>query len=182
MVVFDTNILISNCDPRLDPDSRVRLDGLLDTLEKSRTRVLIPTPVWTEFLCKAGKATDDYRKVIERSKTFRIVPFGERAAIECASMIEAALTAGDKRNQGKDWAKAKFDWQIVAIAKVEAARTIYTSDGGVRAKARREGLIALDIGDLAIPESARQHKLVLPDPLGDADAQRLAQNPAAGNF
>lgn len=182
MVVVDTNILISHCDPRLDDDSRARLDGLLDTLGKSRTKILIPTPVWTEFLCKSGKATNEYRKIIEGSKTFRIVPFGERAAIECASMIEAALTAGDKKHQGKDWAKAKFDWQIVAIAKVEGAHTIYASDRGVRAKALRAGIAALDIGDLAIPESARQHKLVLPDIGSDADALRLAQNPAAGNF
>lgn len=41
--------------------------------------------------------------------------------MECALMIAAGKTEGDKRNESQTWAKAKFDWQIAAIAKSESA-------------------------------------------------------------
>jgi hypothetical protein len=62
---------------------------------------------------------------LSTSAAFKITAFDSRAALECALLLDAALTSGDKRAQAKTWAKAKFDWQIVAIAKVANVRTIY---------------------------------------------------------
>lgn len=76
-------------------------------------------------------------------------------------MLEAALSGGDKRANGKTWAKAKFDWQIVAIAKVGNAKIIYSDDGDIARIAMRHGLGVIKTVDLPFPDSARQHKLDL---------------------
>ena len=61
------------------------------------------------------------QRVLNQSSQFKIAPFGGKAAMECALMIAAGKTEGDKRNESQTWAKAKFDWQIAAIAKSESA-------------------------------------------------------------
>ncbi|WP_154820077.1 hypothetical protein SR858_26740 [Duganella zoogloeoides] len=53
---------------------------------------------------------------------FIIVPFDEKAAVECAINVADALAAGDKKGaERRTLAKIKFDHQIVAIAKVNGA-------------------------------------------------------------
>jgi len=84
--------------------------------------------------------------------------------MECALMIDAAKTGGDKRNEAKTWAKAKFDWQIAAIAKTEGATAIYSEDGDLARIAAKLNLKSVKIDDLPIPDSARQGKLELPLP------------------
>jgi hypothetical protein len=49
------------------------------------------------------------------------------------------------------WAKVKFDRQIVAIARVNAATTIYSDDEGVISFARVCGLTAIPVWALALP-------------------------------
>ncbi len=78
-------------------------------------------------------------------------------------MLDAALSGGDKRANTKTWAKAKFDWQIVAIAKVGNAKIIYSDDGDIARITTRHGLSAIKTDDLPLPDSARQHKLDLAD-------------------
>lgn len=55
----------------------------------------------------------------------------------------------------------KFDWQIVAIAKVGNAKIIYSDDGDIARIAMRHGLGVIKTVDLPFPDSARQHKLDL---------------------
>ena len=81
--------------------------------------------------------------------------------MECALMLNAALTSGDKRANTKTWAKAKFDWQIVAIAKVANAHTIYSDNGDLVRIGARHGLMVIKTDDLPLPVSARQGKLDL---------------------
>jgi predicted nucleic acid-binding protein len=59
--------------------------------------------------------------------------------------------------------KAKFDWQIVAIAKVVNARTIYSEDGDISRIGQRLGLAVIKTDDLPLPDSARQTELELPE-------------------
>ena len=68
-------------------------------------------------------------------------------------MTDAALTRRDKRDGVEGtWAKVKFDRQIVAIAKTFGARSIYSEDKGLRQIAEREGLTALKVADIKIPQ------------------------------
>lgn len=166
MVVFDASVLIDLFNEKVKGDRRARLDDLILALGKTRTKILIPAPAMAEFLAKAGKARDRYFQKISQSSQFRVIPFGDRAAMECALLIDAALTGGDKRNNSKTWAKAKFDWQIVAIAKCEGVSTIYSEDGDLARITQGTKLKVIRIDDLPLPPSAKQGKLML-DPEGE---------------
>ena len=162
MIVFDASILVELFNDKIKGDRRVRLDHLILTIAKQRTKVLIPTPALAEFLARADKARDAYYRKLISSGYFKFAPFGGKAAMECALMIDAAKTGGDKRNEAKTWAKAKFDWQIAAIAKSEGATAIYSEDIDLARIATRINLKYVKIDDLPIPDSARQFKLELP--------------------
>ena len=164
MIVFDASVLVELFNNRIKGDRRDRLDHLIQTITKQRTKVLIPTPALAEFLAKADKARDAYYQKLITSGFFKLAPFGGKAAMECALMIDAAKTGGDKRNEAKTWAKAKFDWQIAAIAKSEGATTIYSEDVDLARIATRINLKYVKIDDLPIPDSARQIKLELTIP------------------
>lgn len=80
--------------------------------------------------------------------------FDERAAIELAAM---ELADRDKvgKNAGSDapYQKVKFDRQIVAVAKVNGAHTIYSGDDDVRKFATKAGVKVVSTRELAIPPS-----------------------------
>jgi hypothetical protein len=67
------------------------------------------------------------------------------------------------------WSKIRFDRQIVAIAKVNAATAIYTDDNKLIAFANLHDIPCIRIADLPIPDSARQLGLPLPSPPTDAN-------------
>ena len=103
-------------------------------------------------MARAGSARDEY---------FRITPFGAKAAMECALMINEGLTGSDKKAKVRTWAKAKFDWQIVAIAKSENATAIYSEDGDIARLGKRANMAVFNTDDLSLPASARQGHLDL---------------------
>lgn len=57
-VAFDSTYLIDLFNPKITGNKRAALDGLVQSLSKSRTRILIPSPCLTELLIRAGKARD----------------------------------------------------------------------------------------------------------------------------
>jgi predicted nucleic acid-binding protein len=177
MVVFDTTtlslLLRPGARPPLDPatgapvaHARERLEALVETLQKTRTVAIIPAPVLTELLIKAGDAGPGIVAAIQRSSAFRVAPFDTRAAIELAQMTNASLTTARERREAvtATAAKIKFDRQIVAIAKVAGATAIYSDDGELIAFAEANGIKCIRVVDLPIPESARQHQLPLTPP------------------
>lgn len=161
MIVLDASVLIDLFDDRIQGDRRARLDYLVQTVTKKRVKVLIPTPALTEFMAKAGKAREKYYQTFSQSAYFKIAPFGSKAAMECALLLDAVKSSANKRNEGKTWAKAKFDWQIAAIAKSEGASAIYSEDGDIARLAERLNLKTYKIDDLPIPDAARQGQLDL---------------------
>lgn len=74
-----------------------RIAHLLQSLEKSRTRIVIPTPALSEVLVRAGTAGPQIVERLSRSAVFRIVSFDSLAAIEAAIMTRAAIEGGAKR-------------------------------------------------------------------------------------
>lgn len=133
---------------------------MIAELQKTKIKILIPTPALAEFYVKADP------EVIANFKgksAFIIASFDEKAALECSISIADAIRAGDKKASQPDagWQKIKFDHQIAAIAKCNRATTIYSEDVGLRRFAERLGMRALSIQDLPDDPASVQQKLDL---------------------
>lgn len=166
-VVFDSSYLINLLDPTVKGEGEVnaRLDFLVRSLEKSRTKIIVPTPALSEVLIGAGNAAPRYLDIISRSSRFKVAPFGTRAAVEAAAAHREAIGGGNKR-EGSDssWAKVKFDRQIVAIAKVEGARIIYSNDDDLVRFSARDEIEVYNFGRLPDPPEKLQGELTLEPP------------------
>ena len=160
MVLFDAGILIKLLDARTPDSQREKLDYLLATLQKARTRILIPTPALAEFYVKADP---DVVANFKGKSAFIIAPFDEKAALECSISVADAIRSRNKKAAQPDapWQKIKFDHQIVAIAKCHRAATIYSEDAGLRKFAAFLGLSALATDDLPENPAAMQKNLDL---------------------
>ena len=181
MVVIDATILMllfrSDVPARLinskgNPIEHIkeRVDYLVKTLEGSKSRIIIPTPVLSELLVRASPhETQRILEEINRLEVFRVEPFEIRAAIELAVMTRAALAAGNKKN-GSDapWTKVKFDRQIIAIARVAQVTMIYTDDKNLASTAKLVNIPTLGLPDLPLPPETAQG--VLPFETKGADA------------
>jgi rRNA-processing protein FCF1 len=172
MVVIDSTITMllfrSDVPARLtDSKGKVidhvsdRLAYLVKTIEASKSKMVIPSPVLSELLVRATvQETQSILEEITSASVFRIEPFETRAAIELAVMTRAALAAGDKKGGStQPWAKVKFDRQIVAIARVVQASVIYTDDENLAATANAVGIPTMGLGDLPLPPESAQGKL-----------------------
>lgn len=153
-VAFDAMVLIDFFNPKIKGDRRAKLDELVATLEKSRTKIVIPTPALTEVMVRSGKAREEIYNILSRKSAFEIAPFDVKAAMECSLLLEEAWSATEKRGVSKT--KFKFDWQIVAIAATRRVTTIYSDDTDVVKAAARTGMRVIRIDDLALPASAAQ--------------------------
>jgi hypothetical protein len=52
MVLFDAGILIKLLDARTPDAQREKLDYLIATLQKTKTKILIPTPALSDFMSR----------------------------------------------------------------------------------------------------------------------------------
>ena len=145
-----------------------RIEELIERLSDQGEKVIIPTPALSEFLVLAGPDGPAYLNELSTSSVFKIEPFDERAAIEAAHMQIAAKRKGDKKGGSESsWSKIKFDRQIVAIAKVNGADTIYSTDRDVERFGRSARVKVLNVYDLPSP---MPEQLPLPDAEPTADA------------
>jgi hypothetical protein len=122
--------------------ARDRLTFLLETLDDERAQIIIPTPVLTELLASARSDVSATLGVLNGLARIRMESFGQLAAIECAEMLRRMVRGSGPK------AKVKFDHQIVAIAKVVRATTVYSDDHDVKALCGREGLACRGVWDL----------------------------------
>jgi predicted nucleic acid-binding protein len=160
MVLFDAGILIKLLDAKTPDGQREKLDYLIATLQKTKTKILIPTPALSEFYVKADP---DVLANFKGKSAFIIASFDEKAALECSISVADAILSRDKKAAQPDapWQKIKFDHQIVAIAKCNGATTIYSEDAGLRKFAELLGLEALSTDDLPDNPALKQQKLDL---------------------
>ena len=114
--------------------------------------MLIPASVLGEILVRVRtEQIDEYRKMIYSRAPFSVVHFGEEAAIEVAAM-NRKKEQGDKRGGSTEvWSKVKFDRQIIAIAKVNGARIIYSDDKPLRNFAEQVDLKVISSHELELP-------------------------------
>lgn len=174
MVVFDTSVLLLVLDPSAkaptDPETgrplehaAARIEHLVDTLTKTGEQIIIPTPVFSEVLVLAGTAMQTYIQQLNGLSVFRIAPFDQRAAIEAAIAHRGALDRGgiriDTATPDATRTKIKFDRQIVAIAKAEGARMVYSDDADVVGYATHSGLQASRTIDLDPPPENPQRSM-----------------------
>lgn len=163
-------------DPRVKDGvgSNPKVDHLVDTLDKLRSRIIVPTPALSELLVGAKDAAPAYLDIISRSRFFRIEPFGTKAAVEAADMTRNAIAMGDKRGGAVDstWPKVKFDRQIVAIAKVTGCATIYSDDDDVRRFAEQVAIPTVTLPQLPDPPAPPQLEMSLDprEPPDESDA------------
>ncbi|MFC7334087.1 hypothetical protein [Rhodocista pekingensis] len=181
MVVFDTTTLLVLIAPpdlvrvmapgnRPVPDARERLDYLVARLQTDKTKISIPTPALSEALVRAGRAGLAYVEKLSKSAAFSIDSFDILAAQEAAIMCSEARAAGDKRGGAQgDWQKVKVDRQIVAIAKVRRAATIYSNDADIRAMAPSAGLSVVGLEELPLPPTPPKRDMPLLDYMTDAN-------------
>ncbi len=146
--------------------SNARVDHLVATIQKTGNRIIVPTPALSELLVRAGEAGPAYLEIITRSKFFRVAEFGERAAVEAAAIARDAINKGPKRGPTPeaDWSKVKFDRQIIAIARVTGATTIYTNDDQLARHAKESGITAIRLDDLPEPPKIPQIEMKLEPP------------------
>jgi len=167
MVAMDTGFISLLIHPDAKPPSdpatnqpvdraRERIEKLVDDLNGSKDRVVIPTPVLSEFLVLAGEDGQQYLSEITNQPGFYIRPFDEMAAVELAAMELLAKRKGNKRmplDPSTAWQKVKLDRQIVAIAKTHQCHTIYADDGDVRTLAEDSGIKVISSWELPLPKS-----------------------------
>jgi hypothetical protein len=163
MLLFRSDVPARATDSTGKPIEHVgeRLKLLIKTIETSKSKVIIPTPVLSELLVRTTpQETQRIIEEINKLAVFRIEPFETRAAIELAIMTRAALDANNKKD-GSDqpWAKVKFDRQIAAIARVAQATTIYTDDKNLAATAKRLNITCMGLADLPLPPETAQGQL-----------------------
>lgn len=162
MVVIDTKfltlMLAPKAKPRKDPSAQIverledRIEKLLEDLESESERMIVPTPVLSEFLIFTGKDSSAYLEKFAGMKNFLIKPFDEMAAIELAAVEVEDRAKGDKRGGSiGDWTKVRFDRQIVAIARTNRAKRIYSDDKDLAKFARRLEIEVVHTWDLPLP-------------------------------
>lgn len=138
-----------------------RIDFLVQRLNNAKSKLIIPTPALSEALVHAGaEASQKIVEQLQKFSVFRIEPFDTRAALELAAMSREAISRGNKRGDARGtWAKVKFDRQIVAIAKVNGATTIYSDDADLKAIGKRAKIEVISLADLPLPPNKAQLEL-----------------------
>jgi hypothetical protein len=158
VIIFDASYLVvllhKDPAPAKDRENKPvtqfkeRVAYLASSMDVSNVNIGVPTPAMAEVLVRAGKGRGQYVSILSNTNKFQIVPFDSRAAIEAAELIELVKTNSDK---WATWAKVKFDIQIVAIAKAEAATVIYSDDQDVENLGKRLKIRVVRICDLPLP-------------------------------
>ncbi len=133
---LDASVLTELLAPDAAPDTkespyRKQVRALGDLLARQRATIIIPTPVIAEVLVATGEEGAHRLNALQKTRVIQVASFDKRAALETAWMLRSAFATGDKRvghDKDESWQKIKFDWQIIAISKVNLADIIYTND------------------------------------------------------
>ncbi len=162
IVAFDASVLVYLLDEdaaaptddngQIVADCKARVSHLIAELQRAKAKIIIPAPALAEVLVYGAAAAPDWLNILNTSRHIRISPFDARAAIEYAVM-ERLRASSPKA--GPSRAKAKFDQQIVAIARVEGAERIYSDDGDIK-RLWREDEQVFGIAALPLPPEDKQ--------------------------
>lgn len=165
IVAFDASVLVYLLDKNASPpqgadgqpisDCQARVSHLIAELQRVKAKIVIPAPSLAEILVYGGSAAADWLSILNTSRHISIVPFDARAAVEYAVMERERLSGPAKLSPRP---KAKFDNQIVAIARVEGAERIYSDDNDIRRLWPHEGQV-IGVSELLLPPEEAQLKI-----------------------
>jgi predicted nucleic acid-binding protein len=154
-VAFDASFLAILFNPKSGASvdrAPERIDGLIERLASKKDKIVIPTPALAEILVQLSKVGPTYVEKLKEFACFQIRAFDERAAVEFGAVIRARSKNGQSKVRKQvSVNKVKFDHQIVAIAKVQGARAVYSDDKQLRAFAKECGMEAFGLADVPIP-------------------------------
>jgi hypothetical protein len=143
--------------------AKERMDALVERIAQEQGVILIPTPALSELMVKIPENIDALLKQLRTSPWFRIEAFDAAAAVEVAIRTAKAIASGDKREGIEaEWAKVKFDRQIVAIALVSGASGIISDDPHVQAIGERWKTDVKSVEDLPLPPELVPPPLLAP--------------------
>lgn len=192
MIAFDTNFLILFLDPAPDDttygveNAAARVASLVQDLQQTKERILIPAPALAEFL--TGVDPDQrpiYLEKIRSISRFEIGPFDGIAAVVLATIDDSERENGVTHSgEPGSRQRVKVDRQIVAIASARNARAVASAERGVRNIAERSGMKAIGLEELKT--SPEQQDLALePDhdtPVaGAAPSEEVNADPAGAD-
>ena len=135
------------------------MKGLLEDIDKSSGKLIIPAQVVGEYIAGAGPAGQPILAALLKNRRIEVASFDHVVATECALMDRAALATGNKRAPlGREalWQKVKVDRQIVALGKVHAVDQIVSSDGDIIKIAKAVNIPCIEVKDLPLPGWAQQ--------------------------
>jgi len=183
VIIFDASYLLiflrDNMPPARDRNDKPvekfkeRVQFLIGSLDASNTIIGVPTPALAEIMVLAGTAGPEYLKQLRRAN-FVLLPFDTKAAIEAAHLIFAIKKQTSGGQKLETWAKVKFDIQIAAIAKSEAAHIIYSDDKGIETNGGRLGITVIRICDLPLPPEPTPESESEAVPVGTQQTLNLA--------
>jgi predicted nucleic acid-binding protein len=156
MVAFDSTFLTFLFIPNAPCETeraKERVDYLIGSLQGSGERIVIPAPALAELLIAVGHSRSLILNELTHSPKFLIATFDTKAALELALLAETVRKQSGKKkgDSGGTWAKVKFDWQIVAICKVNNVRVIYSDDPDIKKLAELVGITVKSVADLPLP-------------------------------
>jgi hypothetical protein len=145
--------------PSTDPQTgapvtqvRERFAFLEQEIQRSGDTVLIPAPALAEVLVGLEDSGPAVIERLSRSSRFKIADFDTMAAVELAAMTREAIRGGDKKGgSASPWQKVKIDRQIIAIARIRGATTIYSDDEGVAKFAANVGIQVVPSWSMPLP-------------------------------
>lgn len=178
MVVMDATILMLLFHPTASPPKdeatgqpltkcKERIELLLQNLSQASIQVMVPTPVLSEILVTSGADKARILGEINNSYAFKIQPFDALAAVEVAMLTDLDLQSNKQLSEDETKAKVKYDRQIIAIAKVNGVKTIYSDDGRLGKKAASNGITVVKTSDLPLPPEPPQTELPFATESGD---------------
>ena len=142
-IILDTSFISHWKDPQKTQQEERQFSFFEETLEKNKSRIFIPTPVLAELLMGPFKNC-----IPSLSKNVRILPFDEKAAIECAEIFKDTK---QPKSEDSGKAKIKFDCQILSIAKTNDINVIYSDDDQLIKRATKVGVKIIKTTDLEMP-------------------------------
>lgn len=142
-IIVDTSFISNWKNPQKTPLEERQFLLFEETLEKNKSRIFIPTPVLAELLMGPFKNC-----ISSLSKNVRILPFDEKAAIECAEIFKDTKQL---KSEGLVKNKIKFDCQILSIAKINDIDVIYSDDDQLINRASKVGVKVIRTADLEVP-------------------------------
>jgi predicted nucleic acid-binding protein len=144
-VCLDTMIMIwgikNECEPEQE-EKRIQANAFLQGLNDEKVRVIVPSVVIGEFLCKVSR--EKYPEVLSLlNRRFIISPFDLKAASKYAEIWKLKHENGTvfelKQNNNSTRTCIKADLMIVATAHSADADVIYSEDEDIHKLA--EGIV-----------------------------------------